>query len=85
MSRRRVIGSREILPDPKYGNLMLAKFINMVMQSGKKSVAERIIYGALDQIAGKGNEAPVEVLDKGHWTAALSSRDLRSHILRYLH
>jgi small subunit ribosomal protein S7 len=64
MSRRRVIGSREILPDPKYGNLMLAKFINMVMQSGKKSVAERIIYGALDQIAGKGNEDPVEVLDK---------------------
>ncbi len=56
MSRRRVIGSREILPDPKYGNLMLAKFINMVMKSGKKSVAERIIYGALDQIAGKGNE-----------------------------
>ena len=64
MSRRRVIGSREILPDPKYGNLMLAKFINMVMKSGKKSVAERIIYGALDQIAGKGNENPVEVLDK---------------------
>ena len=64
MSRRKVIGSREILPDPKYGNLMLAKFINMVMQSGKKSVAERIIYGALDQIAGKGNEDPVEVLDK---------------------
>jgi len=64
MSRRRVIGSREILPDPKYGNLMLAKFINMVMQSGKKSVAERIIYGALDQIAGKGNDDPVEVLDK---------------------
>ena len=64
MSRRRVIGSREILPDPKYGNLMLAKFINMVMQSGKKSVAERIIYGALDQIAGKGNQNPVEVLDK---------------------
>ena len=47
MSRRRVIGAREILPDPKYGNEMLAKFINMVMQSGKKSVAERIIYGAL--------------------------------------
>ena len=64
MSRRRVIGSREILPDPKYGNLMLAKFINMVMESGKKSVAERIVYGALDQIAGKGNENPVEVLDK---------------------
>ncbi len=64
MSRRRVIGAREILPDPKYGSEMLAKFINMVMQSGKKSVAERIIYGALDQIADKGNGEPLEVLDK---------------------
>ena len=64
MSRRRVIGAREILPDPKYGNVMLTKFIHMVMQSGKKSVAEKIIYGALDQIAEKGNDDPVEVLDK---------------------
>ena len=64
MSRRRVIGAREILPDPKYGNEMLAKFINMVMQSGKKSVAERIIYGALDQIADKSKGDPLEVLDK---------------------
>jgi small subunit ribosomal protein S7 len=64
MSRRRVIGAREILPDPKYGSEMLTKFINMVMSSGKKSVAEKIIYGALDQIAEKGNEEPLEVLDK---------------------
>ena len=64
MSRRNQAPRRAILPDPKYGNLMLAKFINMVMKSGKKSVAERIIFGALDQIAGKGNENPVEVLDK---------------------
>jgi len=64
MSRRRVIGKREILPDPKYGSEMLTKFINMVMESGKKSVAERIIYGALNQISGRGNDNPVEVLDK---------------------
>jgi len=64
MSRRRVIGAREILPDPKYGNEMLTKFINMVMSSGKKSVAEKIIYGALDQIAEKSKQDPVEVLDK---------------------
>ena len=50
MSRRRAAERREILPDPKFGNLQLARFINMVMKSGKKSVAERIIYGALDQI-----------------------------------
>lgn len=64
MSRRRVIAKREILPDPKYGSEMLTKFINMVMNSGKKSVAERIIYGALDQISSKGNEDPVSVLDQ---------------------
>ncbi len=64
MSRRKVVAKREILPDPKYGSEMLTKFINMVMRSGKKSVAERIIYGALDQISVKGNEDPVSVLDQ---------------------
>lgn len=64
MSRRRVVAKREILPDPKYGSEMLTKFINMVMRSGKKSVAERIIYGALNQISSKGNEDPVGVLDQ---------------------
>jgi small subunit ribosomal protein S7 len=64
MSRRRVAEKREILPDPKFGNAMLARFINMVMQSGKKSVAERIIYGALDQIKERGKSDPIELLDK---------------------
>ncbi len=64
MSRRRVAAKREILPDPKYGNEMLAKFINMVMKSGKKSVAERIVYGALDQLQQRGAGDPVETLDK---------------------
>ncbi len=64
MSRRRVIGRRAILPDPKYGSEMLAKFVNMVMDSGKKSVAEKIIYGALDQITQKGKGDPMEVLGK---------------------
>jgi len=64
MSRRRAAERREILPDPKYGNALLARFINMVMKSGKKSVAERIIYGALDQIEQRGNGDPVELLDK---------------------
>ena len=70
MSRRRVIGKREILPDPKYGSEMLAKFVNMVMRSGKKSVAERIVYGAMDQIAVKGNEDPsyeiISTRGRGH-------------------
>lgn len=64
MSRRKSAERREILPDPKYGNEMLAKFMNMVMESGKKSVAEKIIYGALDQLVAKGANDPMEVLTK---------------------
>jgi small subunit ribosomal protein S7 len=64
MSRRRVAEKRDILPDPKFGSEMLTRFINMVMQSGKKSVAERIIYGALDQIQERSKADPVELLDK---------------------
>jgi small subunit ribosomal protein S7 len=63
MARRRVASRREILPDPKYGNLTLAKFINMVMEDGKKSVAERVLYGALDQISEKKGADPIEALD----------------------
>lgn len=53
MSRRRVAEKRTILPDPKYHDQVLAKFINMVMRSGKKSIAEKIVYGALDEIGAK--------------------------------
>ena len=64
MPRRREVPKRIILPDPKFGSEKLAKFINMVMVSGKKAVAERILYDALDRISEKtGNEA-LEVLDK---------------------
>jgi small subunit ribosomal protein S7 len=65
MSRRNQAPRRKMLPDPKYGNQMLAKFVNMVMKSGKKSVAERIVYGALDRIAertGQDGDRAVEVL-----------------------
>lgn len=65
MSRRSQAPRRNVLPDPKYGNDMLAKFINMVMRSGKKSVAERIVYGALNRIAersGQDEESAVETL-----------------------
>ena len=53
MPRRREVPKREILPDPKYGNVELAKFMNVIMQGGKKAVAERIVYGALEQIEKK--------------------------------
>jgi small subunit ribosomal protein S7 len=65
MSRRNQAPRRAVLPDPKYGNDMLAKFVNMVMRSGKKSVAERIVYGALDRISersGQDDQRALELL-----------------------
>jgi small subunit ribosomal protein S7 len=61
MSRRREIAKRTILPDPKYGDLRLAKFINTVMRSGKKSIAEGIVYGALDIMADKKKTDGIEL------------------------
>ncbi len=57
MSRRRGAEKRTILPDPKYGDQVLAKFINIVMRSGKKSTAEKIVYGALDEMSNRNNGA----------------------------
>ncbi|MBE0488606.1 MAG: 30S ribosomal protein S7 [Halomonas sp.] len=64
MPRRRIAAKREILPDPKFGSERLAKFMNHLMFGGKKSVAERIVYGALDRVAERSNEDPLEIFDK---------------------
>ncbi len=64
MSRRRDIPKREILPDPKHGDGTLAKFINVLMLDGKKAVAERIVYGALEVVAAKTKDNPVEVFGR---------------------
>jgi len=64
MPRRRVVARREVLPDPKYGNVTLAKFMNHVMVSGKKSVAETIVYGALEIVKDRLNKDPIEVFDE---------------------
>lgn len=64
MPRRREVPKRTVLPDPKFGSEMLAKFMNMVMRDGKKSIAEKIVYGALDTIADKGRGEPMEVLEQ---------------------
>jgi small subunit ribosomal protein S7 len=61
MPRRREVPKREILPDPKFGSVELAKFMNVVMLDGKKAVAERIVYGALEQVASKTGKEPIEV------------------------
>jgi small subunit ribosomal protein S7 len=63
MSRRSQAPKRTILPDPKFGSLLLAKFMNMIMNDGKKSVAERIIYGALDRISEKETHADDKALE----------------------
>src|SRR5690606_31596292 len=63
MPRRRVVAKRDVLPDPKFGNVKLAKFMNHVMVSGKKAVAERIVYGALDIVQQRLNKDPLEAFD----------------------
>ncbi len=64
MSRRRAATKRTVIPDPRFGSEMLTKFMNLLMFSGKKSVAEKIVYGALDLIGSKGHDEPLEVLSK---------------------
>jgi small subunit ribosomal protein S7 len=64
MSRRREVPKREILPDPKFGSTQITKFVNMIMQSGKKSTAESIMYNALDAITQRGKGESLEVLDQ---------------------
>lgn len=64
MPRRRVVAKREVLPDPKFGSQLLAKFMNHVMISGKKSIAEKIVYGALDVVGERLNKDPVEVFEE---------------------
>ena len=61
MSRRHSAEKREIIPDPKYGDVVLTKFMNSVMYDGKKSVAESIVYGAFDIIEGRAKVNPIEV------------------------
>ncbi len=61
MPRRRVAQKREILPDPKYRSVLLSKFINIIMEGGKKSTAEKICYGAFDIIKEKTGEDPLKV------------------------
>jgi len=64
MPRRREVPKREVLPDPKFGNQDLSKFVNVLMTAGKKSVAERILYGALEQVGNKSGKDPIEVFNQ---------------------
>jgi small subunit ribosomal protein S7 len=64
MPRRREVAKRVILPDPKFGDRMLAKFVNAIMLDGKKSTAEAIVYGAFDLVTERSSEEPLEVFKK---------------------
>ncbi len=61
MSRRHRAEKREVLPDPKFGDLVLSKFMNSLMYAGKKSIAEGIVYGAFDRVARRGGNDPIRV------------------------
>ena len=64
MPRRREVEKRDVLPDPKYNNKLVAKFVNSLLKRGKKSTAESILYGAFDIIEKKVKEQPVELFEK---------------------
>jgi small subunit ribosomal protein S7 len=64
MPRRREIAKREILPDPKFSSKLVAKFVNKIMRRGKKSLSERIIYGAFDLISQRSKQDPLDVFHK---------------------
>ncbi|MDH3342263.1 MAG: 30S ribosomal protein S7 [Gammaproteobacteria bacterium] len=63
MPRRREVPKRIVLPDPKFGSIQIAKFVNMIMKSGKKSTAESIMYDALDSITAKADNEATEVME----------------------
>jgi small subunit ribosomal protein S7 len=64
MPRRREVEKRNVLPDPKFGSQTLSKFMNIIMESGKKAVAEKIVYGALDIVANKSKKEALEVFNQ---------------------
>jgi small subunit ribosomal protein S7 len=64
MSRRHAAEKREVIPDPKFGNIVVSKFMNAVMYAGKKSVAEGIVYGALEMIESKTKQSPIGVFQQ---------------------
>jgi small subunit ribosomal protein S7 len=64
MPRRREVEKRNVLPDPKFGSQTLSKFMNIIMESGKKAVAEKIVYGALEIVAAKSKKDGIEVFNQ---------------------
>ena len=65
MSRRHAAQKREVIPDPKFNDLVVTKFMNAVMEHGKKSVAERMVYGAFEKMEQKGKANPIDLFQSG--------------------
>ena len=84
MSRRHAAEKREIIPDPKFGNVVVSKFMNAIMYDGKKSVAEQIVYGALDVIEGKTKQNPIGVFQQAldNVMPSIEVRSRRRHASR---
>ena len=74
MPRRKVVTKRPVLPDPRYGDVFVTRCINVLMKCGKKSVAERIMYGAMDVLGEQTGEEPLKVFRQAWITCALSSK-----------
>lgn len=87
MPRRRVIGQRKILPDPKFGSELLAKFVNILMVDGKKSTAESIVYSALETLAQRSGKSELEAfevaLENVRPTVEVKSRRVGVLLIRY--
>ena len=81
MPRRRVAAKREILPDPKFSSELLAKFINCVMRSGKKSIAEKIVYGALNKVDERQKSNAEQKNDEGSSNAIQSSTLVKGYLI----
>src|SRR5476649_1639090 len=78
MSRRRAAEKREVLPDAKFGDIVLSKFMNTLMERGKKSVAERVVYGALDEVESKLKQDPVPAFHEALENESLRSKSARA-------
>ncbi len=78
MSRRHSAEKREIIPDPKFGDLVVTKFMNAVMDDGKKSVAETIVYGAFDSVQPKTKQEPITVFHQALDNVAPQSKCVRA-------
>lgn len=81
MSRRHKAEKREINPDPKFGDLVVTKFMNAIMLDGKKSVAESIVYGAFDAVQGKAKQEPLGVFHQALITSLRTLKFVRAALV----